>query len=210
MTFAKAHRRYTDIFRGREESFKKWVEENGGVVHPSTNEWEVVRYRKNGVVSIIYRNKKGRYSLLGRSLDDVDEFTRSVKGEASYKDLEAAGYLAPLEIDLLMRRYEKTRNMKTPTEHQHPMQKPGRSNGEAKRERLRERDGNRCWFCDREMGDDATIEHLRPKAEGGTNRFDNLVLAHTRCNAMAGSWSLGFKHKVAGWLRRHPEFFDPN
>lgn len=58
--------------------------------------------------------------------------------------------------------------------------KPGKS---AKlRLRLRERDGNNCWFCGEVLGFDESIEHLTPRAEGGSDDLDNLVLCHVKCN----------------------------
>jgi 5-methylcytosine-specific restriction endonuclease McrA len=55
---------------------------------------------------------------------------------------------------------------------------------------LRERDGGRCWLCDRpinfkaEPNSDKTPsrEHLIPESRGGPNTFDNLVLCHPPCN----------------------------
>lgn len=32
----------------------------------------------------------------------------------------------------------------------------------------------------------ATLEHLRPRAHGGTNRMENLALAHSWCNLLRG------------------------
>jgi hypothetical protein len=59
---------------------------------------------------------------------------------------------------------------------------------------LRERDGDNCWRCRRPMRFDLprghaqapTIEHLLPKAQGGTLALDNLCLCHGRCNWMMG------------------------
>lgn len=54
------------------------------------------------------------------------------------------------------------------------------------RELLRERDGDDCWLCGHELGDDCTIEHKLALANGGTWAFGNLALAHRECNlAMA-------------------------
>jgi 5-methylcytosine-specific restriction endonuclease McrA len=51
------------------------------------------------------------------------------------------------------------------------------------------------------MGDDVTVEHLLPRCDGGTNRFDNLVLAHHRCNTMADSLPLALKLLLREHLR---------
>ena len=48
--------------------------------------------------------------------------------------------------------------------------------------------GNKCFYCNRPMkttGNDmhsATIEHIRPTSEGGTDDISNLALAHKACN----------------------------
>jgi len=67
----------------------------------------------------------------------------------------------------------------------------------SKRDRLRERDGDNCWYCDLPLvfvvlGKNpskwyATLEHLHNSADGGSNRLDNLVLAHKGCNSSAST-----------------------
>lgn len=54
---------------------------------------------------------------------------------------------------------------------------------------LRERHGDACHWCgkpmcfeDRDGPLAATIEHLIPRADGGSNKQFNLRLAHRRCN----------------------------
>ena len=60
---------------------------------------------------------------------------------------------------------------------------------------LRARDGDDCWRCGRPMrfegppnrGRAATIEHLRPRSQGGTGALDNLRLCHVGCNRHLGA-----------------------
>jgi 5-methylcytosine-specific restriction endonuclease McrA len=70
---------------------------------------------------------------------------------------------------------------------------PWMFNRDKKRQRfadLRERDGDKCWRCRREMRFDLprghdlapTIEHILPKSKGGTGELRNLCLCHGRCN----------------------------
>lgn len=68
--------------------------------------------------------------------------------------------------------------------------------GDALREvkaRLRERDGDDCFFCLRRMGSDRTLEHIVRWADGGTNDLDNLALAHRDCNWRTKEWSVDRK-----------------
>ena len=51
---------------------------------------------------------------------------------------------------------------------------------------IRERDGHRCAYCQRtaaESGAHLHLDHLLPKALGGADTADNLVLACRRCNS---------------------------
>ena len=71
--------------------------------------------------------------------------------------------------------------------------RPGRT------ERLRlvvERDGPRCVWCRREVGDlvPATTDHLVPRVKGGPSWLENEVLSCARCNRQRGHAS------PADWL----------
>ena len=60
----------------------------------------------------------------------------------------------------------------------------------SKIERLRARDGGRCWLCDGPLDFKAeqpsprapTFEHLIAKSRNGPSTIDNLVLCHQPCN----------------------------
>ena len=63
------------------------------------------------------------------------------------------------------------------------------------RSRRRRRDqlialyGRHCWLCNRSIIDEGelTVDHVVPRALGGTHRLNNLRLAHDRCNSQRGS-----------------------
>ena len=83
--------------------------------------------------------------------------------------------------------------------------------GLAKREQVRARDGDDCWWCFRPMDFAATarktqaptIEHLLPLSLGGTGRLDNLVLCHPGCNRQLGNRPRAEKERLrARRLRR--------
>ena len=62
-----------------------------------------------------------------------------------------------------------------------------------------DRDGKRCFYCRRVTqrlrrsrggklpSDTATLDHVIPKSEGGSNDTENLVLACTECNRRRGT-----------------------
>lgn len=96
------------------------------------------------------------------------------------------------------------------------MRKPTR--GEKRRAFLRERDGDRCYYCARTMKFkptyvktgkvrfrvyrpyEATIEHLIDRQHGGSSELQNLALACRSCNS--GRNYMGVAEKL---LSRSPE-----
>jgi hypothetical protein len=50
------------------------------------------------------------------------------------------------------------------------------------KEQILERDGTLCFFCNKELGDDITLEHLLALSRGGRNLLPNMVLMHEKCN----------------------------
>lgn len=61
-------------------------------------------------------------------------------------------------------------------------------------ERLLKRDGNKCYICNELMNkgsdynddDYPNIEHVKPLSKGGTHTWDNVKLAHRKCNMEKG------------------------
>ena len=48
-----------------------------------------------------------------------------------------------------------------------------------------ERDGWACTYCNKALeGDDATADHVTPKAAGGRDEMTNLVACCRRCNGL--------------------------
>lgn len=69
--------------------------------------------------------------------------------------------------------------------------KKTRKNISSKKKSLLIRDGNACFFCGERMDyEDMTIEHILSISHGGSNRVENLTLAHKSCNLMAGNMSV--------------------
>lgn len=49
------------------------------------------------------------------------------------------------------------------------------------------RDGNRCQYCGKHFPTrELTLDHVRPRVQGGDNSWTNLVCACVRCNARKG------------------------
>lgn len=59
--------------------------------------------------------------------------------------------------------------------------------------RLWERQRGVCWICKTSMLSEpgseysATIDHIIPRAYGGSSRVENLKLAHAKCNHKRGA-----------------------
>lgn len=52
-----------------------------------------------------------------------------------------------------------------------------------KRQTLIKRSGAKCFYCERKIRPaELTLDHVVPKALGGSNRLDNLRLACRPCN----------------------------
>lgn len=66
------------------------------------------------------------------------------------------------------------------------------------REYLLEKWGRRCAYCSK-VGIPLQIEHIHPKARGGTNRISNLTLACEACNLKKGA------HSIEDFLDGRPE-----
>jgi hypothetical protein len=76
-------------------------------------------------------------------------------------------------------------------------------------DRLMWAQGNRCFFCDQPLPkDDASVEHLWAKANGGTNSDENCVACCKAVNALFGSMSLKEKFQVL--LNQQGQFRCPN
>jgi 5-methylcytosine-specific restriction endonuclease McrA len=40
-----------------------------------------------------------------------------------------------------------------------------------------------CWVCGEPVAhEEATLEHIRPRSEGGSSHAENLAISHARCN----------------------------
>lgn len=58
------------------------------------------------------------------------------------------------------------------------------------------RDGDRCWLCGFQLGDDMSIEHLCSVIDGGPNHLSNKVLTHQDCNQRLGHQAVAEKVRM--------------
>ncbi len=79
-----------------------------------------------------------------------------------------------------------------------------------KREKLMllKRDGNRCFYCHKRLGNDITLEHLIGLTSGGLNILSNMVLAHKKCNYDVGNKPLNEKVEIAIFNRTKDRVFE--
>jgi len=167
------------------QSFLAFVAANGGEVGVPTNRYEVVRYRAHwrgtnkASVHIVYAKENGLLTFTGGSMGHYRAFMAGTPME-ELTALKAAQPAAP------------------PTS-------PPEGKSAKMRKKLRTRDGDDCWFCGEGLGDDCTIEHLIPKAKGGTNSLANYALAHQKCNAAAADLPLVEKIAMRDAMRKQSE-----
>ncbi len=75
-------------------------------------------------------------------------------------------------------------------------------NRDAEKRAIARRDGPCCFYCGGRRKNPLTmsIEHLQPRAAGGSNRVQNLRLADTLCNKLAGRLPVAAKLELrAKW-----------
>lgn len=159
---------------GAVHGFKKYLREQGNLEElPVTNEMEVFRFGYVNGVLLMYRNKKG--SRLRVNSQDVitcwDAYKNQHRGTPFPFKERAAG-------------------------------RGSRAAKDRRREALLKRDGKWCFYCGREMPpDDRTIEHVVSLVHGGSNRLENLVMAHSKCNELANNMMVVHKVNLRDRLR---------
>ncbi len=59
--------------------------------------------------------------------------------------------------------------------------------GRSKFDYLFEYQDGKCFYCQKEMTNDATMDHVVPKSKGGKKSRKNIVLACRNCNSKKGN-----------------------
>lgn len=155
-----------DEFSKKWARFKIWLEGRGAEVRAPSNPYEIARFTTPDGVGVVYRNAANVISSWAGGADNA--------------------YIAFLD-GLPWRAKAKTTRRGGKVKRQHQISA------------LLERDGNECFYCGRLMapkgeaadaGDEMSIEHLCPIAQGGPDTLSNMALAHGRCNREAGHLSV--------------------
>ena len=77
------------------------------------------------------------------------------------------------------------------TDSKQPLKPAQKSKSISKLQRMLYLQHGRCFFCGKELVEsEASIEHLNPKAKGGTSTEDNEVVCHASLNQTFGSMDL--------------------
>ena len=56
--------------------------------------------------------------------------------------------------------------------------------------RLVARDGENCYLCGQPLSGAVHVDHVVPRARGGSNDESNLALVHERCNYLKRDFTL--------------------
>ena len=81
-------------------------------------------------------------------------------------------------------------------------QKPVRLKGKkwrAEKEKILERDKNRCVFCGKWVGIESDPAHIVRRSQGGDDLADNLMVADRDCHNSFDNYEIGLPEKV--WER---------
>lgn len=153
--------------------FKAWVAARGGEVLAPTNEYEIVRFRGDGVTSIVYQKLTGQRTFTGRAQDAWRAFKAH---DAAYRITKR-----PAKVQTHYNTGRPTPVVRT----------------------LIERDGDSCFYCDEPFGPDRprTREHLVAITHGGPDHISNIFLACETCNIKAGHLSAPEKIRLREAMR---------
>ena len=162
----------------RGEAFRAFLVARGCDVLAPTSSYEALRFKRAGRTNIVYRKSNGRFTPVGMDID---------LAVAAFISAERRGGRPPKVTMTIPPAVEAKR---------------AKLRGSAVHKSLLERDGDRCFYCNRKLGNDQSREHLISVANGGTDRLDNLALAHHACNVKAGTLPLIEKIKLRDKMRK--------
>lgn len=170
----------------RTDPFKAFLRSRGCEVMVGTNPYEILRFKRQGRINVVYRKKSGKLTIVGSDVDlaivAYDQMLSRQKGGKPPKKMPPALNVAsgrPARRDM---RRTKLR-------------------GSSLHKALLARDGDRCFYCGKKLGNDQTREHLLAVNHDGPDRIENQVLAHHACNVEAADLPIVEKIKLRDRLR---------
>jgi hypothetical protein len=157
--------------------FAAYLAQNGAEVGIPTNGYEVIRYK-----AFWQGSQKAQTHIVYTRDNGLLTYTGASREH--YEAFQAGDALPETEATLDEKRVRRIKNTS------------------GIRQKLRDRDGDHCWFCGgHTTATDSNVEHLINISDGGTNALANLVLAHTDCNTKAGNMTLAKKLELRAELR---------
>lgn len=158
-------------------AFAAYLAQNGADIGVPTNGYEMIRYK-----AFWEGSQKAQTHIVYTRENGLLTYTGASREH--YEAFQAGDPLPETQATLDEKRVRRVKNTG------------------AIRQKLRERDGDCCWFCGGGTTPfDSNVEHLINISDGGTNALANLVLAHTACNAKAGNMTLAKKLELRPKLR---------
>lgn len=69
------------------------------------------------------------------------------------------------------------------------------------------RDGHLCQYCGDKVGTEGTIDHVRPKSQGGPTTWENCVLACLQCNSQKADRTPELAIRPSGYVEGGNGFY---
>lgn len=169
----------------RAEGFQAFLLARGCEVMVATNPYEILRFKRHGRTNVVYRKRSGKLTVVGSDVAlavsaflQVERRQRGRPASVARPVNVAAGRPARREM------------------------KRTKLRGTSLHKALLARDGDRCFYCGRKLGDDQSREHLLAISLDGPDRIENQVLAHHACNVKAEALPLIEKIKLRDRMRK--------
>lgn len=170
----------------RAEGFRAFLSARGCELRVATNPYEILRFKRQGRTNVVYKKRSGRLTVVGSDVALAVDAYRQVERR------QRSGRQAPAARPIVAQ-------VGRPSRRELPRSK---LRGTSLHKALLARDGDRCFYCGRKLGDDQTREHLLAITHDGPDRLENQVLAHHACNVKAADLPLIEKIKLRDKMRK--------
>lgn len=185
--------------RQRMEDFKTWLTKHGAEVLPLKGEFEMLRFRYDKGLRIVYRNEKNLELWWDATTWELVKSFYGVKPARPVQPQPSKKAILS-QANMLLASTERLKAVETGEAPDPRIIR--RKVSPHNRDNLLLRDGPDCWCCGLPLGDDITVEHLLAIVKGGNNSLDNKCLCHGKCNERLGSLAIVDKVKIRELARR--------